>query len=75
MITLAQAKSLTPGDFVHHVSEKNVDGTPQRWKVIGKPKTWKRSLERVQVSVKRGLYTHYKFDETELNQLGMGQGS
>ena len=29
---------LTPGDVLHHTKNTNADGTPQRWRVNGKPK-------------------------------------
>lgn len=56
MITLEAAKQLCHGEILHHVSNKNADGTPQRWRVNGKPKTWKRSLDRVHVPLKHGMY-------------------
>ena len=66
MITIEQAKSLTHGQIVYHVKNRNSDGTPQRWRVSGKPKTWKRSPWRVQVPVKFGLYRNDYIDETAL---------
>jgi len=56
MITLNQAKNLTYGNQLHHVSLKNADGTPQRFRVSGKVKTWKRDSTRIRVPIKRGLY-------------------
>ena len=66
-ITLAQAKALQYGDMLHHVENKNADGSPQRWRVNGKPKTWKRSPERVQVPIKHGLYAFDYVTENELD--------
>lgn len=60
MITLEQAKSLEYGDMLFHTAHKNADGTPQRWKVNGRPKTWKTKPEKVQVPVKHGL-RHYDY--------------
>ena len=59
-LTLEQAKGLKPGDMLYHRINNNADGTPQRWKVNGKPKTWKRSPERVRVPIKHGMY-HYDY--------------
>lgn len=54
-ITLEQAKKLEVGQVLHHAINKNADGTPQRWRVNGKVKTWKRDEKRVRVPVKNGL--------------------
>lgn len=56
MITLDQVKNLHYGQILHHVSEKNSDGTPMRFKVVGNVKTWKRDTNRIRVPLKRGLY-------------------
>jgi hypothetical protein len=55
MITLEQAKRLTVGQLLYHVSNRNADDTPQRWKVNGKVKTWKTRPEAVRVPIKHGL--------------------
>lgn len=55
MITLEQAKALKPGTILHHTENKNADGSPQRWRVNGKVKTWKRDPSRVQIPVKHGM--------------------
>ena len=73
-MTLAQAKALTIGSMVHHISKKNADGTPMRARVTS-VKTWKRSPNRVLIGLKHGLYDYAKFDETELDQLAIGYGS
>lgn len=72
-MTVEQAKALTSGDMVHHVTKKNADGTPMRARVTS-VKTWKRSPERVQVNVKHGLYDYASFNEWELDQLAIGDG-
>ena len=66
MLTLDQAKSLTHGQIIYHVAARNADGTPQRWRVSGKVKTWKRSPERVEVPLKHGLYWHQHLTEGNL---------
>jgi len=67
-MTLNEAKQLKNGQMVYHTSKKNADGTPMRAKVTS-IKTWKRSPDRVEVNVKRGLYEYATFNEYELDQL------
>jgi hypothetical protein len=67
MITLAQAKALKPGDMLHHDINKNSDGTCQRWRVNGKPQTWKREPNRVRVPLKYGLYSYDQMYEYDLD--------
>lgn len=74
-ITLQQAKELKPGQMVHTPVWTNSDGTPQRWRVNGQPKTWKRSPERVQVPLKHGLYDYGYLTENELDLFELGDGS
>ena len=71
-ITLEQAKSLEYRQGLHHVVNKNADGTPQRWRVNGKPKTWKRSPNRVQVPIKHGLYSYDYITEDSLDLVSLG---
>lgn len=68
-MTLDQAKSLQPGDVLHHVSQTNADGTPQRWRVSGAVKTWKTDPSRVRVPVKFGLRHSDAITETNLHLL------
>jgi hypothetical protein len=56
-ITLQEAKDLKYGDVLYHVSRINADGSPQRWKVNGKPKVWKTRPKEVKVPVKYGFWT------------------
>lgn len=67
-MTLQEAKNLKQGQLVYHVSKKNSDGSPMRAKVTS-IKTWKRSPERVEVRVKRGLYEYAIFNENELHYI------
>jgi len=55
LITLEQAKNLRLDQILYHVSNRNADDTPQRWKVNGKVKTWKTKPEAVRVPIKHGL--------------------
>ena len=71
-MTLSQARSLKPGDILHHLTRKNADGTPQRWKVNGRPQTWKRDPTRIRVPLKHGLYDYDQLYETDLAQGSIG---
>ena len=66
-ITLEQAKNLKHGDILYHIVNLNADNSPQRWKVNGKVKTWKRSPERVKVPLKYGLYQYDYLTEKDLD--------
>jgi len=70
-ITLTQAKNLRHGTILYHKINRNADGTPQRWRVTGKPKTWKRTPGRVEVPVKHGLYNNDKLTEKELHLVSL----
>lgn len=74
MITLEQAKALRPGDMVHHVLNKNSDGTPERWKVNGRPKIWSTRPDEVRVPIKYGLKTCDYITEQNLDLVNLGDG-
>lgn len=67
MITLNQAKQLTHGTILYHVSQRNADKSPARWRVNGNVKTWKRQPERLQIPVKYGLYGYDYLTENDLH--------
>jgi hypothetical protein len=71
-MTLNEAKALGQGDYVHHATKKNADGSPMRAKVLS-VKTWKTRPECVRVSVKHGLYDYATFTESELDQIEVGR--
>ncbi len=54
-MTVEEAKELKYGTTLYYAKATNSDGTPQRWRVNGKPKTWKTRPDDVQVPLKRGL--------------------
>ena len=68
-MNLSQAKSLQPGQIIYHASNKNADGSPQRWRVNGQPKTWKRDPNRIQVPLKHGLYAYGYLTNDYLDHL------
>ncbi len=55
-MTFDEAKTLAHGQVIHHLHLKNADGTPQRFRVNGKVRTWKRDPMRIEIPVKRGMY-------------------
>ena len=71
MITIEQAKSLSYGDILHHTINKNADGTPQRWKVNGEVKTWKRNPNRIKIPVKHEMYSFGYVTENELHLVSI----
>jgi len=72
MITLEQAKKLKCGDWIHHVKFKNTDGTPARFRINGKVKTWKRNTEKIQIPIKRGLWEFGYLTESNLHEFNLG---
>ena len=71
MITLEQAKNLQHGNTLHHVTNKNADGTPQRWRVSGKVKRWKRDPNRIKIPLKYGLYVYDYLTNDNLELLSL----
>ena len=67
MITLEQAKQLRYRQTLYHAINRNSDGTPQRWRVNGMVKTWKRNPNRVQIPLKYGLYGYDYLTENDLH--------
>ena len=55
MITLEQAKRLHYRQELHHVSTRNADGTPSRWRVNGAVKLWKTRPLEIRIPIKHGL--------------------
>lgn len=54
-MTTQEAKRLTVGTVLYHKTYRNADGTPMRWRVNGKVRTWKKTPDRIQVPIKYGL--------------------
>ncbi len=69
MITLEQAKELQHGTILYHARNRNADGSPQRWKVNGKVKIWKRSPDKVEVPLKHGLRSYGYLWEFNLPEM------
>ena len=71
LITLNQAKKLKHDQVVYTPGFYNADGTAQRWRVSGMPKTWVKSPNKVRVPIKHGLYEHWTIDETNLHLFSL----
>ena len=70
-LTLEEAKTLQKGQTLYHRFNRNADGTPQRWRVNGKPKTWKRRPDHVRVPLKHGLYHFDALTQADLYMLSL----
>ena len=68
-ITLEQAKNLVVGHTYYLNDMTNKDGTPRRFKVNGRVKTWVRQPNRVRIPCKHGLYDYGYLDETCLHRI------
>ena len=65
-ITLDEAKALTHGDILHHRTNRNADGSAQRWRVNGKVKRWKTRPDEIQVPLKYGLRGYGYLDHWDI---------
>lgn len=74
MITIEQAKTLGYGDMIHHVTEKNADGTPARARVNGAVKFWKTRPTEFRIPWKHGLYTYGYVDHDNASDWNIGSG-
>lgn len=78
MLTLEQAKELSPGDRVHYTGRQEctrkvgprggVTAKIVECRVSGQPTTWKRTPSRVQVPVKFGMYENSYITESNLHE-------
>ena len=73
-LTLQKAKTLQYGDILNPVGYFNADGTPMRFRVIGKVKTWKRDSSRVEIPLKRGMYEFTHITEKDLPEWKKQKG-
>lgn len=71
MITLDQAKRLTKNDEIYHNVYRYSNGRPQRWRINGQVKLWKRSPERISIPLKYGLYDFSYLTENNLDEFSL----
>jgi hypothetical protein len=72
-LTLEHAKVLDRGETLYHKVLRNADGSPARYRVNGMPLTWKRSPDRVQVPLKRGLWEYDYLTEDDLEDFATNE--
>ena len=70
-ITLNEALNLKVGTIIYHTENRNADGTPQRWKINGKVKTWKRAPEKIQIPIKNGMRNFGYLTEYDLDKVSL----
>lgn len=73
MVSLIQAKRLHYGQELYHRRLKNADGSAQRWRVTGMPKTWKTRPGEVRVPLKRGMYEYGVLDQYNLKDFTLSE--
>lgn len=66
MMTLEQAKRLEYRDIIHSDIQKNADGSCQRWRVNGRPQTWKTRPDEIRVPIKYGMYVYGQLTNNDL---------
>jgi hypothetical protein len=71
-MNIQEAKTLKQGQIIYHSEKKNADGTPMRARITS-IKTWKRSPERIELKVKRGLYEYATFNQDEIHVLALNE--
>lgn len=74
-LTLERAKRLRYGQTLYHRIYRNADGSPQRWRVNGKPRTWVTRPDEVVIPVKRGLYEYAHVNEHDLDDYALTEAS
>ena len=67
-MNLEQAKQLRYGQHLVHKTAVNKSGRPLRVKVNGKPRTWKRQPEKIEVPVKYGLYEYAVLTQLNIHE-------
>lgn len=72
-ITLEQAKELRYGIVLYHATNRNADGTPQRWRVNGTPRTWATRPGEVRVPIKHGLRTYDYLSQDDLDTVCLSE--
>jgi hypothetical protein len=70
-IPLAAAKDLTHGTIIYYKHGRNADGTPARFKINGRVKRWKRTPDRVEIPIKRGLWEYAYLENGNLCEFAL----
>ncbi len=61
--------------YIHMVNHRNADGTPVRWRINGKCKTWKTRPNEFRVPIKHGLYDYGYLTHENAHEFLTGYGS
>ncbi len=64
---------LTHGDILYHREDTNADGSPARWRISGKLKTWKTRPEEFRIPIKRGMRSSGYLDQHNAHWLTMDE--
>ena len=68
MIPFDKARELTHGTQLYHITQRNADGTPVRWRVNGAVKLWKTRPTEIEIPIKHGMKD---YDYVRANTLGL----
>ena len=72
-MTFAEAMTLKPGQIIYHILNKDSRGLPQKWRVSGKTKTWKREPTKIRIPIKWGLRHSAYLTETNLGMFSLDE--
>lgn len=72
-MTFKEALQLKPGQILYHKTKVNKDGSPVRWRVIGKIKIWKTRPDEIQIPVKHGSYDYDYLTEKQLHMVCLNE--
>lgn len=68
-IPLEDAKNLGHGTIIYLKDYTNADGTPQRFRINGRVKRWKRTPDKISVPIKRGLWEFSYLTNADLDDF------
>ena len=68
MMRAEDAINLKYGQIIYSTRYKNCDGSPQRWRVTGKPRTFKIDVRKFKVPLKRvdAMYEWYTLEYSDI---------
>jgi len=70
-MTKQEVMTLKYGDIIYSMTYKNADGTPARYRVNGKIKTWKTRPADFRLPLKRGLYEYWALDPSNVGDFSL----
>ena len=72
-ITFEQAKELKHGTILYHVTDRNADDTPMRWRVNGQVRLWKTRPKDIEVPLKYGMKGYSYLNHTNLREFCLAE--